>query len=231
MKPKFMRWLTSALICATVSAVDAPRGTVPKAAADQYRSHALQDGIAVGATLLSAKDLRHAFSTQVNECCLVIEVALYPQKDGLVEISLNDFALRIVGQDVATKPSSAEVVAGKLHRRSEPKTGGPDVTTSGEVGVGYGTGGIDPVTGRPTGRTVSTGGSVGVGIGGPPEPKAGSTEADLRSMELELREKGLPEGNAASPVAGYVYFTIPPKKNKKYQFEYMLNGNKVVLAL
>jgi hypothetical protein len=50
-------------------------------------------------------------------------------------------------------------------------------------------------------------------------------------MELELREKGLPEGNTASPVAGYVYFTIPSKKNNKYQFEYLLNGNKVVLPL
>lgn len=228
---KLMRWLIAVLICATALAVDAPRGTVPKAAADQYRANAAHDGITIGATLLSAKEVRQAFSTQVNECCMVVEVALYPQKDGLVEVSLNDFALRVVGQDIAAKPSSAAVVVGKLHRQAEQEQGGRDVTISPAGGVGYESGGIDPVTGqRRPGGVVTTAG-VGVGIGGPPQPKPGSSEADRRTMELELREKGLPEGNAASPVAGYVYFTIPSKKNNKYQFEYILNGNKVVLPL
>lgn len=227
---KRTRWLIGLLICATAVAVDAPRGTVPKAAADRYSAHAAQGGIGIGATLLSAKDIRQAFSTQVNDCCVVVEVALYPQKDGLVEVSLNDFALRVVGQDIANKPSSAEVVAGKLHRQAEPEQGGHDVTVAPAGGIGYESGGIDPVTGqrRPGGVVTSAG--VGVGVGSP-LPKPGSTEADRRTMELELREKSLPEGTTASPVAGYVYFTIPPKKNKKYQFEYNLNSNKVVLPL
>jgi hypothetical protein len=50
-------------------------------------------------------------------------------------------------------------------------------------------------------------------------------------MELELGEKGLPQGSTATPVSGYVYFTLTQKKNAKYQLEYILNGNKVVLAL
>ncbi len=50
-------------------------------------------------------------------------------------------------------------------------------------------------------------------------------------MELELGEKGLPQGNTAAPVAGYLYFSLPKKKNVKYQLEYNLNGNKVVLPL
>src|SRR5215472_16434211 len=218
MKLKLTRWLTAVLICATGVALDAPRGTVPKSAADQYPAHAVQDGINIGAALLSANDVRHAFSTRINQCCL------------LVEVSLNDFALRVLGQDIAAKPSSAEVVAGRLYRQAQPQPRERDVSISPTAGIGYESGGIDPVTGqrRPGGVVTSTG--VGVGVGAPP-PKPGSTEADRRTMELELREKGVPEGSTATPVAGYVYFTIPPRKNRKYQFEYNLNGKKVVLSL
>src|SRR5262245_5124754 len=154
-----MRWMTAVLICATAVAVDAPRGTVPKAAANQYRANAAQDGITIGATLLNAKEVGQAFSTQVNDCCLVVEVALYPQKDSLVEVSLNDFALRVVGRDIAARPSSAAVVAGKLHRQAEHEESGRDVTISPAGGVGYESGGIDPVTGqRRPGGVVTTAG-------------------------------------------------------------------------
>jgi hypothetical protein len=51
-------------------------------------------------------------------------------------------------------------------------------------------------------------------------------------METELSQKGLPEGKAIAPVAGYLYFSIPKrKKSAKYELEYNLNGNKLVLPL
>jgi len=50
-------------------------------------------------------------------------------------------------------------------------------------------------------------------------------------METELSEKGLPEGTVSAPVSGYVYFPIARKKNASLQLEYVLNGNKVVVAL
>src|SRR5260370_15813019 len=150
---KLRRWLIAVLICATAVATDAPRGTLITAAADRYRAHVTKDGIAIGATLLSASDVRHIFSTQVNECCLVVEVALYPQKDGLVEVSWNDFALRVVGQDIAAKPSSTAVIAGRLYRQAQPAQNPHDVTISPTGGIGYQTGSIDPFTrpGRPGG--------------------------------------------------------------------------------
>ena len=225
------RWLVAGLIGATALASDAPKGTVPRAAPDKYSAHAEQNGAGIGATLLTSSQARKIFSTDVDRCCMVVEVALYPQKDGLIEVSLSDFALRVAGQDIATRPSSAEVVAGKLQRLAEPPPQGPDV--GGSVGVGYENGGIDPVTGqRRSGHTVTTGAGVGVGIGGPPQPpRRGSTDADRRTLELELSEKGLPQGNTAAPVSGYIYFSVTQKKNAKYQLEYMLGGNKVVLAL
>jgi hypothetical protein len=162
---------------------------------------------------------------------MVVEVALFPQKDGLAEISLGDFALRVAGKDIATRPTSAEVVAGKLQKAAEPKADSHDVVVSPTTGIGYQTGGIDPVTGAPRRGGVVTSAGVGVGVGGPQQPQPASTEADRRTMELELREKGLPEGSTASPVSGYLYFALPQNKNAKYQLEYMLNGNKMTLDL
>ncbi len=227
------KWLVVGLIGATAFASDAPRGTVPRAAADKYGAHAEENGFAIGASLLSASEVRKAFGTDVDRCCVVVEVALYPQKDGLVQVTLNDFALRIAGKDIATKPSGADVVAGKLQRPSEPKTDRPDVIITQTSEIGYQTGGIDPVTGqrRPGGVYTGAGAGVGVGIGGSRDSKPASTEPDRRTLELELREKGLPEGNTATPVSGYLYFSLPPKKNAKYQLEYTLNGNKITLAL
>ena len=50
-------------------------------------------------------------------------------------------------------------------------------------------------------------------------------------MEAELSEKGLPEGTASAPVAGYVYFPVARKKNATMSLEYFLHGEKVVLKL
>jgi hypothetical protein len=51
-------------------------------------------------------------------------------------------------------------------------------------------------------------------------------------MEAELGEKGLPEGTASAPVAGYIYFPIASrKKPTNRQLEYKLGENKIVLPL
>jgi hypothetical protein len=70
---------------------------------------------------------------------------------------------------------------------------------------------------------------VGVGIGG--GSQSGSTDKDRAAMETELSEKGLPEGAASAPVAGYVYFPVTRKKNATFTLEYTLRGDKVELKL
>jgi len=211
---------------------EGPRGTVPRESADKYPAHTQQDGVSLGARLLSPSQAQKEFSTDVDRCCVAVEVAMYPRKDGMVEVALNDFDLRETGKDIANKPSRADVVAGKLQR--PPKSDQPGDRNVGiypTTSIGYQTGGIDPVTGQPRPGGVTTSAGVGVGIGGSRQPDPQSKEADRRTMQLELNEKGLPEGNTMSPVAGYLYFSVPPKKKVKYQLEYTLNGNKVVLPL
>src|ERR1700739_2675497 len=92
--------LAIALMCASSSIAQTHRGTVPRSAATDYAAHASQDNVQIGATLLTHRDLKKVFAANVNECCLVVEVAFYPAKDSkdnkdqFVKISLDDFMLR-----------------------------------------------------------------------------------------------------------------------------------------
>jgi hypothetical protein len=225
------RWLAATLLCATATAWDAPKGTVPRSAPDKYSAHAESQGIAIGARLLTASQARKAFATDVDRCCMVVEVAFYPKKNSVAEVSRSDFALRIVGQDIATPPSTPDVVAGKLQQwieQQQPKAN--DVAVSQNDTIGHSSG-RDPNTGRRTSGTYeSTGASVSVGLGGPSQPAPPMDNTGRRFMEQLLNDKGLPQGSTATPVSGYLYFAHA-RKNAKYQLEYVLNGNKVVLAL
>ena len=72
-----------------------------------------------------------------------------------------------------------------------------------------------------------------MGVGADPsQPRAASTDRDRDTMELELSEKGLPEGTASAPVAGYLYFPLSStKKTPARQIEYTLNGKKMILRV
>jgi len=218
-------WLVMMAACLTAWA--APRGTVPRAVATSYPAHAEQDGVGVGAKLLSRDEARKAFVSDVNDCCLVVEIALYPRKDKAMDVSLNDLTLRQIGSETAAKPSSAQLVAANLQKSSRAKR---DISIYPSTEIGYGSGpAYDPNTGTQRAGGVYTRTGVGVGIG---NSGAGATDKDRSTIEMELSEKGLPEGSAAAPVAGYVYFPIhSTKKKASYELSYMLNGNKVLLSL
>jgi hypothetical protein len=221
-------WGTAVVVCCVALAVAGPKGTVPRATVERYTIRTLRDGIGVGVVLLSSEQVRKTFVSDVDRCCVVAEIALYPAKDKALEVSLNDFALRMGGTETATKPASAKLVAMSLQRKAGS---GRDITVSPTVGVGYESAGYDPITGGRTSGGVTRSAGVMVGVGGR-GPKAGSTDKDRAAMEIELSEKGLPEGSATAPVSGYVYFPmVPRKKGTALQMEYVLNGNKVVLNL
>jgi hypothetical protein len=212
-------------VCTATLAVAGPKGTVPKASASGYAEHIEENGTAIGATLLLPREVRKTFVSDVNRCCTVVEIALYPSKAKALEISLNDFVLRVKGTETASKPSSAKVAASTLQRKAASDR---DVTVSPSLGVGYESGGYDPLTGSRGGGVYRQAG-VGVGIGNP-GPNPGSTDKDRSVMETELSEKGLPEGQTSKPIAGYIYFPIKDKRTI-YQLEYILDGRKVLLAL
>ena len=202
----------------------APKGTAPRSSASDYPAHAQQDGVSLGAKLLTSTEVRKTFVSDLNHCCVVVELAAFPKAGQSLAVSLDDVTLRLVGTDTATRPSSATVISAALQKDAQ---GERDVTVAPVVTVGYQTGtAYDPTTGTVRGGGVYTGAGVGVGVGQAGN-QPGASEKDRSVMETELREKGLPEGDAANPVAGYLYFQIPKSKNAKYELQYKLNGNTV----
>jgi hypothetical protein len=222
-------WSSLVLVASVASA--GPKGTVPRSAADQYHAHAERDGVGIGAVLLTSDRVRKTFVSDVDRCCLVIEIAFYPKKDKPLTISLDDFRLQTAGTDAAARPISARAVAATLQQKSESSR---SIATTETVGVGYESGTyIDPVTGQPTKvHGVTTEAGVGVAVG-PPGSQPGSSNRDRDAMEIELSEKGLPEGSASAPVAGFLYFprSVKKKKNSPLQLEYSLGDQPVELAL
>jgi hypothetical protein len=215
------------VVCGVAAAPAAPKGTVPRSGAERYSVHATRDGVGVGVVLLTAGQARKAFVSDVNRCCVVVEVALYPGNKQALEVSLNHLVLRVKGTETAAKPASAKVVAATLQKKAGTDH---DVTVFPTVGVGVASGGYGPA-GQPGGGGVYKQVGVGVAIGGN-GPQPGSTDQDRAAMEVELAEKGLPEGSATSPVSGFVYFPLASrKKGTTLQLECDLNGSKVTLAL
>jgi hypothetical protein len=197
----------------TSVAAAGPKGIVPRTSADRYPTHALNDGTEVGAALLRPSEIRRALSFDVSGSCLVIEVALYPQKDKERNVSLADFSLHLAGTDTVVKPSRATAIAAKLPLQSV-SSGEVVVTPSAEAVVGP--------------HSLHTEAEVAVdGLSGVPNPVS---ERDRAVAEAQLTDKGLPEGKVSSAVAGYLYFSIVPKKNQAVlQLDYEQNGTKVVL--
>ena len=140
-------WASLALIALATVASAGPRGTVPREDAGKYQAHAERDGLVIGAEVLTSDQAHKKFSANVNRCCIVVEVALYPAKDKPVDVLLDDFALRPAETDIAARPMSPQVVAARLDNKPEAQS---RVSTTSSVGVGYESGTyIDPVTGRP----------------------------------------------------------------------------------
>ena len=209
------------------SALAGPKGTVPRSAATQYPLHGQGDGFSIGARLLSREEARKTFVSNLNSCCISVEIAVYPDKTKPLNLSLNDFALRVKNAESATKASSPEIVAASIQKNAKS---GTDVAVYPTTSIGYSSGSVyDPVTGTRQGGGVYTQSGVGVAIGSPDGP--GVSDQDRSVMETELTEKGLPEGTASSAVAGYVYFSVLPKKKADYQLEYVSAGKKLVLPV
>lgn len=215
----------SAFLLFLTSAFAETKGTVPRTTANSYPAHGKNANVSIGVKVLSREEARKAFVSDVNRCCVVVEVAIYPDKSAPAQVSLDQFVLRVKGTDTTKKPSSAKVVATTLQKGA---AGDHDIAIYPQTGIGYSSGDVyDPATGRRRPGGVYTQAGVGVAIG---SGSPASTEKDREVMETELNDKGLPEGEAAHPVAGYVYFPIVQgKKRVSYQVEYESSGSKILL--
>ena len=87
-----LRLLLLALLTFPLMASE-PAGTVPRNSALEYQAHAKVNGAAIDARVLTPKEVHHTISTDLNDCCLVVEVAIYPATGQSINVSLNKFAL------------------------------------------------------------------------------------------------------------------------------------------
>jgi hypothetical protein len=203
------------------------RGTAPRTSSEKYKAHANYGGASIGAELLTRKEVSKEFASDLNRCCLVVQVAVYPERDGLLNVSLDDFTLIVEGSDRPVRPQSATAVSAKLEKK---KNSNGNVTATTGAGIGYESGTYtDPLTGQPVhGHGVTTSTSVAVAVGD--RVPAAVAEHDREVIERELSEKSLPEAKIAIPVSGYLYFPLPKqKKDAKYRLEYVLKGETLKL--
>jgi hypothetical protein len=227
---KIRGWLVIAVFAVTC-AWAGEQGTAPKASAEKYAAHAENNGTKIGAARLSSGQIIKAFSVDktfardVTENCVVVEVGLYPAKDGALEVALDNFALHASGNDNAVKASAptAAVAAIPFYVQLGETSGGggggimsaprPQVDSRRSVGI------------RPPGT------DIGAGVGGGVQSGQASLPPERRDLASKMTEKALPQGKATAPVSGYLYFSVETRKGEKYQLEYTLNGKSVVLQL
>lgn len=226
------RFLAVALVSALALSASAGsrEGIAPRTTPADYAVQKQAGSLSLGAARLSNEQVKNSFSSDLDRGYIVVEVGIFPGQSA-VDLRRDDFVLRSSGKNGADllRPASPQTVAGVLQKKNKQAgKGGVDLYPS--VGVGYSTGTRDPYGNRyPGGWDTQVG--VGVGVGGNNNPPA-SSDADRRTMETELRDKTLPEGEQTRPVAGYLYFPIASKDKVSYQLEYKTpGGDKLVLPL
>jgi len=165
-----------------------------------------QDGIALSARILSAKEIAAAFSSELGRGFLVAHVVLRVDSQKVLDAALADFTL--TGRQFSTKPWDAARVARHLTENApavREVTVSPQTTISYESGPRY----YDPYEGRVRGGGLRTSAGVGVGIG---ETQTGAHPVDHRVRELELQDRALAEGIVNKRVEGYLYFPVKTKQ-------------------
>lgn len=215
----------------TATFLIAAQGTVPLKQAAEYRNHVEANGIGLGAQVLNDAQVKQRFITEFDRNYLVVEVALYPEEGKNLEIQPSEFVLHIAGEDLTLRSENPRIIAASLQNVQKSTR---DITFIPQVGVGYETGGrgYDPTTGRTRstgGVYTSTGVAVVMGDSQPPHPK------NEEVMEIELSEKGLPEGTYAKPVSGYLYFRVGEDNfkdsNAEFELTFELDGEETALVL
>jgi hypothetical protein len=193
--------------------VFAQTGIAPRPAPTDYPVYQTAGGITVAARALGPDQVRKVLPPDVNRAgFLVFEVALYPEAGKSINLSSDDFLLRVgPNSETLASVTGADVAATLAKHGSTPQRQ-KDVTVVATTDVGYESVN-NPATAQ-RGHAVYTGAGVGVGVGnpGPPFPDLGAADRYRDAIQQALDTKSLPEGPINVPVAGYLYF---PKSHGK----------------
>lgn len=202
----------AAMFCLAASLLLAgDRGGIrPRGNSTDYPAQQSGKGVTIAAAAIAPEQAAKLFATDLNRGgYVVVEVAVYPEAGGEIDVLSRDFLLRIGSDPTTVRPVSAQAIASALQRKNTPKPRpAGDVTLYPTATIGYESG---TYNGQRHGG-VYTAAGVGVGIGDPGPmgaPRPASTDRDRSTMQQELEDKGLPEGKTTQAVAGYLYFPKP----------------------
>jgi hypothetical protein len=220
---KSKRLVLLVLLLSSWSLADSHRGLKPRAKPSDYPVVQRQNNVTIAAEQLSKRQVHNSFASDLNRGFVVVEVGLFPQPDASIQVSPDQFVLRVAGSNSVIRPAAPETIARVLQKKSDSN----DVVLHPTATIGYETGGRDPYGNRyPGGLTTG----VGV-IGGRGAGPTANTPADRTTMERELRDKSLPEGKADKSVAGYIYFPVTSRKIAAYDLEYTVKDQVVRIHL
>lgn len=218
-----------ALVFLAAAPLLAQSGGIPvRSAPTDYATRNVVDGITVAASVVPLDQLRKLFSKDLNrEGYTVIEVAAYPASGVPLDVSPDEFTLRVGATGaILTSRTPAQIAGGD--KKTGTGSNGPKVPQlPGNVHVyqgatiGYESGGYGPYGRR--GGGVYGGTDTTVMVGNPPpgspdpqqQPLPRGAKPDWTTLKQELEAQELPAGRTALPVAGYLYFLKQATKEKR----------------
>lgn len=207
------------LLLASLSAT--AQGTVTKSKAEEYPVRGSAGKVALGAEYL-VHSVQVGGATLIAPDYLVIEVAVYPPKFERIPVSSGHFTLRINGKKQVLFSQSAGMVSASIKYADWERR--PTLVG----GVGGRDGGIiigqPPVTGRFPGDPRPDQTRLPRAPRVPDQnPSSVEPKEPVDTDEL-VRSAALPEGEAAGPVSGYLYFAFKGKTSKIKSLELLYRG-------
>ncbi len=188
---------------------------VPRASAHDYPASKAESQYSIGAQLLPKTQVQNAFATPLAGRYIVVEVGFYPAQGNAIDVERSNFTLVSAEGKSAITPATPKEIASILQK--QPKTS-RDVTLYPTANVGYESWPVyDGTSVKRAGGPVY-GAGMGVGVGTSTSPA--TTDSDRKTMETELSDKELKQGDISQPVAGYLYFPVSGKQKANYQLQY-----------
>jgi hypothetical protein len=204
-------------------------GIKPKAKVSEYSAVQKTSSFELGATQLSARQVRKAFVTNLSKDYLVVEVGVFPNSK--VELSPEKFALKEKHSDNTIHVADPQDMAATIYEKDQKRK---DVEVIPLASVSYSTGSStdpnyqDPNLDRRRGWSTNTG--VGVAVNdNKKDPK--TSEADRKTMLAELKEKSFPQTKTKEAVAGYLYFPTKLSPGVAYELVYQDAGQTLTMPL
>ena len=214
--------VASLLACSFASGQNPP----PRESAAAYPASKVESVYSIGVKRLLKTQIQNSFATPLADRFIVVEIGFYPANGKTISMKQTDFALRVADGKDMISPASPEEIASIYQKRPASSR---DVTLYPTANIGYESYPVYDPTNRTNRRAGGPVYSAGMGVGLGTTASPATTDSDRKTMETELLDKELKDGEVSKPVAGYLYFPISTKEKVEYQLEY--HGQDAVTKL